>query len=628
MAKHRFILGTAGHVDHGKTQLVSRLTGWDTDRLKEEKERGISIELGFAPLKLDDDTTVGIVDVPGHERFVKHMVAGAGGIDMAILVVAADEGVMPQTREHLEVLRSLSVTYGAVVVTKIDLSSRETRAILDEDIAELVKDTFLQGAPVLDTSAVSGAGIDDLKQTLRELTREIPARDIGGPFRLAIDRVFHKRGIGVVVTGSCYSGTVSIGDALQLLPSEKSIRVREIQSFGEKRQDGYAGERLAIALQGAKPDGVSRGDMLVSPSHFTVGYMVDARIHVARYAKFEIKQRERVRLHHGAREVFGRVTLLAGDKVRSAEQCLAQLRLETPIVAGAGDYFVLRKYSPSRVIGGGRIIDPHAKKHRTNDPAVVETLRVLEQGDPADRVAKQVQSAGLEGVRTDTIDPVLVKKLVDEARVTPVAKILFHPDTLKALRERIENLATEYCEGHPLRYGIDKEELRQRVHFTHSAAVFNRVLERLAESARLFIKDNSVRAGTETIQLPAHVLAELDALEGIIKRAGFQFQREADISGNWRGQGKLSECLQFLRDTGRAFKVGEDAYIHTDVFESCLARLREWFDENRNMSVPDFKNLLNITRKQAIPLLEYLDANRYTMRRQDVRVPGARLNET
>ena len=239
MPKRRLILGTAGHVDHGKTKLVTLLTGWDTDRLKEEKDRGISIELGFAPLELSDDTMIGIVDVPGHERFVKHMVAGAGGIDMAMLVVAADEGVMPQTREHLEVLRSLSVAHGVVVVTKIDLSSPDLKPILYDDIAQLVEGTFLETAPIVETSVVTGEGMEGLRQTLLKIAAAVSDRDTSGPFRLAIDRVFHKQGIGVVITGSCYSGAVAIGDSVQLLPSKRNARVRGIQSFGERR-----GERL------------------------------------------------------------------------------------------------------------------------------------------------------------------------------------------------------------------------------------------------------------------------------------------------------------------------------------------------------------------------------------------------
>ena len=626
MTQRRLILGTAGHVDHGKTKLVMLLTGWDTDRLKEEKERGISIELGFAPLKLAGETMIGVVDVPGHERFVKHMVAGAGGIDMAMLVVAADEGVMPQTREHLEVLRSLSVAHGVVVVTKIDLSSPDLKPILYDDIAQLVEGTFLETAPIVETSIVTGEGMESLRQTLGEIAATVPDRDTSGPFRLAIDRVFHKQGIGVVITGSGYSGSVAVGDSVQLLPSERAVRVRGIQSFGEQRQRGYAGERLAIALQGAKLDQVSRGDMLATPSCFAVSYMLDARIFVARYDTFELKQRERVRIHHGAREVFGRLVLFEADSVRSGGECLAQLRLETPIVADEGDYLVLRKYSPSRVVGGGRVIDPRPEKHHRSDSSVVENLKVLEEGDPADRAAKQVQVAGLAGVKVAEVDEGAVRTLLDDDRVVVFDKMLFDAEVLRSLAEEIHTLVASYNEKYPLRYGLDKEELRQRVRFPHTAATFNRVLEAVARTSGIFIKGNSVRGGTEEVRLPGDVSRQVDEIEAVIRRAGYLLQRQADIAANRKGGVELAEALQFLRDAGRVEKVGEDLYIHADVLASGIAHLKQWFRSQPTISVPEFKDLLGVTRKQAIPLLEYLDSNRYTSRRENVRVPGAGLS--
>jgi selenocysteine-specific elongation factor len=625
MNKRHLILGTAGHVDHGKTKLVTYLTGWDTDRLKEEKDRGISIELGFAPLKLSGDTVIGIVDVPGHERFVKHMVAGAGGIDMAMLVVAADEGVMPQTREHLEVLRSLSVAHGVVVVTKSDLLSPDLKPILYDDIAQLVKGTLLEPAPIVETSVVTGDGMDSLRQTLGEIAAAVPNRDTTGPFRLAIDRVFHKQGIGVVITGSCYSGTVAVGDSLHLLPSERTVRVREIQSFGERRQQGSAGERLAIALQGAKLDQVCRGDMLATPSHFAVSYMIDARIFVAHYDKFELKQRERVRIHHGAREVFGRLVLFEKDSVRSGGECLAQLRLETPVVAGEGDYFVLRKYSPSRVVGGGRIIDPRAEKHRRSDRSAVESLKIIEEGDPAERIAKQVRAAGLAGVKVAAVDGATARAMGADERVVVLDKMLFDPDVLQALAEEIRALVTSYTKKHPLRHGLDKEELRQRVGFPHPAPTFNRVLETMAKTDDIFIKGNTVRVGTEEVQLPADISVQVGEVEALIRKAGYLLLRQTDIAASRKGGLELTEVLQYLRDAGRIAKVGEDLYIHADVLTSCVARLKGWFESQPTISVPEFKDLLGITRKQAIPLLEFLDSNRYTSRRQNVRIPGAGL---
>lgn len=628
MTARRFILGTAGHVDHGKTELVKSLTGWDTDRLKEEKERGISIELGFAPLRLGDDTIIGIVDVPGHERFVKNMVAGAGGIDMAMLVIAADEGVMPQTREHMEVLRSLSVSTGVVAVSKIDLAGDDLAAMVMDDVAELVRGTFLEDAPVVTTSVKTGEGLGELKKVLRGLTEKVPSRDATGPFRLAVDRVFHKQGIGVVVTGSCYSGTLSIGDGLELLPSKKPVRVREIQSFGEGRETGYAGERLAIALQGIKPPDVGRGDMIVTPSKFVVSYMLDARLHIAVYGKFRLKHRERVRIHHGAREVLGRVVLLEQEELRSGDSSLVQMRLEKPIVAGEGDFFVVRKYSPARVLGGGRIIDPRAAKHRLRDPAAVRNLRLAEGGDPKEKLIKAVENTGLNGVDKNEFDEGEVRELIEAGDIMAIEGRLFHRTSVQELGEEICELARAYVAAHPLRIGIDKEELRQKVRFPHPAPLFNRVLEAIGRFRDIRIIDNRVRTDSGEAQLPPELSAELDRLERIIKESGLLFQRQSDIAKRWGGTSNFSDAFQYLRGKGVVHKIAEDGYVHQEHLSSCVRRLIEWFDENATLSVPEFKDLFGLTRKHAVPLLEHLDAAKMTVRRESVRVRGPNLADS
>ena len=625
MQTRRYILGTAGHVDHGKTELVKALTGWDTDRLKEEKQRGISIELGFAPLRLGDDTVVGIVDVPGHERFVKHMVAGAGGIDLAMLLVAADEGVMPQTKEHLEVISSLAVSRGVIVISKCDLADRELVAMVADDIRELARGTPLEDAPVVETSAKSGTGLDELKDTLLELTRDLPARDTSGAFRLAVDRVFHKKGIGVVVTGSCYSGAVAPGDDLALLPAEKSARVRELQSFGDKRNRGFAGERLAIALQGVKLQDVSRGDMLVTPGRFTVSYMLDARLRVARYGNFKLKQRERVRVHHGAREVLGRVVLLEGEELRSGDSALVQLRLEQPVVAAEHDYFVIRKYSPARVLGGGIVIDARAQKHRVRDTGVVEELRVLEQGDPIERVARLVDAAGLDGVAQNDVDAEQASALTKSGAVLVIEGRLFDKKRIAALADEVYALARAAGEASPLAPGIDKEELRQKVRFPHATPLFNRVLDTLSQFARIHVVDNHVRADTKEHALPPELRREVSTLEKTIADHGLLYPKESEIASTWDGKRPLAEALRYLRDTGAVLKVGNDGFVHRKHIAACTSKLVDWFAAHDTLSVAEFKNLFGLTRKHAVPLLEHLDATRVTRRRDNVRAPGPAL---
>jgi len=621
------ILGTAGHVDHGKTELVRALTGHDTDRLKEEKERGISIELGFAPLPLDEGTFLGVVDVPGHERFVKHMVAGAGGIDLAMLLIAADEGVMPQTREHMEVLRSLEVPGGLIVVSKCDLASGDMLEILGEEIAELTRGTFLEGAPVIETSARTGQGIGELKSALRELASRVPVREASGPFRQPVDRVFHKKGIGVVVTGSCCSGSVRVGDQLELLPRGLSTRVRELQSFNERRTEGRAGERLAVALQGLKLEEVSRGDTLATPGRFRVSTAIDGRIRLSTYWNFEVKNRERVRIHHGAHEVLGRVILLEGDHLSAGESALVQLLLESPLVPAEGDRFVLRKYSPTRVIGGGTVIDPCPERHRRRDAGALDELRLREQGDPADVVSKSVEGAWLRGVAAGDVDATVLGALVRDGRVVEVDGIVFHRSALDALAQDAEDLTAAHQARFPLQWGLDKEELRQKTRFPHGASVFNGVLEVLGTFRPLFVKGNRVRSGAPQVDLPEDVRNDLTALAARIRQAGVAFPVRSDLERDWKSVHRLSDALQYLRDAGEIVDVGGGGVLHRDAMDLCVQALQELFAKSHEISVPEVKDALGLTRKHVIPLLEMLDTQRVTQRIGNNRVKGPNFPE-
>jgi selenocysteine-specific elongation factor len=618
-----FILGTAGHVDHGKTELVKALTGRDTDRLKEEKERGISIELGFAPLQIDDRVFIGIIDAPGHERFVKKMVSGSVGIDMAILLVAGDEGVMPQTKEHLEVLASLSIPAGLVVISKSDLADDEMALIIKDDIAELVAGTFLEDAPVIKTSARTGEGIDILKQHLLQLADQLEDRDTSGPFRLPVDRVFHRKGIGVVITGSCYSGAVSPGDSLELLPSGKKVRVRELQSFNDKKDRGSAGERLAIALQGVKLDEIARGDVLITPASFTASRKVDAEIRLGTYAKFELKNRERVRIHHGASEVLGRVVLLDRDKVRSGERAFIQLQLESEIVPGKKDSFVIRKYSPARVVGGGQILVPVAGKHRRFDETVLEDLDIQKRGTPTETMLKAVTGAGLKGLARKNLDPEVLEQVVREGLVVEIEAVIFLEAVLTTLADEIIQQAKEYCEAHPLRYGIDKEELRQKTMFSHPMVLFNRVLEHLSVDRPIFIRKNRVRAGTEQVSLSASLKKEVDQLESMVRKSGMLFLSKKEIEAGWKGRNAPIEVLQYLRDENKVEWIGDEGVIHSAALARCLQTLQALFNESAQITVGDFKDACGMSRKHAIPLLEYMDACRVTHRTGNVRGKGS-----
>jgi selenocysteine-specific elongation factor len=620
------ILGTAGHVDHGKTELVKALTGCDTDRLKEEKERGISIELGFAPLPLDDDTFLGIVDVPGHERFVKHMVAGAGGIDLAMLLVAADEGVMPQTEEHMEVLRSLAIGNGLVVVSKRDLAGDDVMEILRDEIAELTRGTFLEDAPVVETSAKTGKGVEELKSALKRLAAGVADRSTEGAFRQPVDRVFHKKGIGVVITGSCYSGSVKLGDKLEVLPRGLATRVRDLQSFNEKRSEGRAGERLAVALQGVKLDEVARGDMLATPGGFAVSRVVDARVRLAGYYDFEVKNRERLRIHHGAREVLGRIILLERDILRSGDDALVQLKLEKPLVPAQGDNFVLRKYSPARVIGGGVVIDPVPEGHKRRDASVIEQLKLRERGDPVDVMLRSIERAGLRGVDRKGAAPGLIDSVVESEEVVELDNLLFHRGALDSLAELVEDLAGVFQARNPLQWGIDKEELRQKTRFPHGTPVFNKVLDRLVEFRPVFVKGNRVRSGAAEMELPESIRGEMDELRDKIKDAGVAFPLKSELEREWRGGQRFADVVQYLKDGGRVVGVGE-GLLHEDALHECIGVLRGLFDEKSEISVADVKGALGLTRKHTIPLLEMFDERRVTVRSGNNRIKGPNFPE-
>jgi selenocysteine-specific elongation factor len=624
-AARHFILGTAGHVDHGKTELVRALTGHDTDRLKEEKERGISIELGFAPLALAGDVFLGIVDVPGHERFVRQMVAGAGGIDMAMLLIAADEGVMPQTREHVEVLRSLGIRHAVVVISKSDLATDEMLTLVREEIAALAHGTFLESAPVVAVSARSGAGLDILRETLLRLAHALEVRASDGPFRLAVDRVFHQKGIGVVVTGSCYSGRVRAGDELDLLPAQQRVRVREVQSFGARRAEGLAGERLALALQGVRLEEIQRGDMLATPGRFAVTQILDVRVTLAAEDAAALANRERIRIHHGAREVLGRVILFERDELGAGESGLAQLRLEQPIVADADDRVVIRSYSPAHVKGGAVVIDPRAQAHRRSDADAIGRLRHREEGDPADVLARALERAGAAGLAESDADAALSAALVSRGEARVLAGRVYHRDVLARLADAIVEMVKAHIHRHPLQWGIDKEELRRRIEFPHGVGAFNRVIEALAGTHPIFVRGSRVRVGSPDMALSPELERAVGRLRDSIVEHGVAFASRDELGAGWSARESFADAVTVLKGRGEAVEI-DDGLIHPAALDRGVEVLRAWFAGRTELAVGDLKDALGVTRKHAIPLLEFFDRHGFTVRRGNARVAGPALS--
>ncbi len=632
-----FILGAAGHVDHGKTALITALTGTNTDRLKEERDRGISIELGFAELDLGGGIQLGVVDMPGHEKFVKQMVSGAGGVDLAFLVIAADESVMPQTIEHLEILDSLGVSSGVVVVTKTDMVDEEFTAIVTEEARELVAGTFLEGRPIVPVSAVAGTGLEDLKKALRAEAEALPVRAEQGAFRLPVDRVFTLPGAGVIVTGTCWSGAVEVGDKLAAQPGGMAVRVREVQVHGKRAERGASGQRLALALHGVKKEDLERGDQIIGPGGAVVTRRIDVRVNLMPHYKGVVKNRQRLHIHHAGREVLGRIVLLDAQELggdAGPRTGLGQLHLEKELVAARGDRLVLRFYSPVTSIAGGVVLDPGPRPHKRFDPKVAETLAVLESGDPAELFRQRLQEAGHAGLPvTEALgmedDPVCLR----------VGKRVYHRELVEDLAEKIEDLVRRYATRFPLRVGIPKEEARRKCKFKGGPAEWNAVCAALASTASWVVAGDRIGISAEGPALPAALRAALDGAAAELEAFGLDWpglENWAEQSPVFRDAARdpalkdflPAEVVRWLVDHGRAVAVSNDYIVPVTARAKLLEDLRGYFARENELSFSAFRELSGLSRKLGIPLLEHLDQVGVTLRRQDVRIAGPALEDS
>jgi len=625
------VLGTAGHIDHGKTALVRRLTGIDTDRLKEERERGISIDLGFAHVALPSGRRIAIVDVPGHERFVKNMLAGATGIDLVLLVVAADEGVMPQTLEHFAIVNLLGIERGVVALTKADLASAGMIDLAAEEVRGLLRGTPLANAPVIPVSSTTGTGIDALVAELDRAVALVPERDERGPARLPIDRVFSVEGIGTVVTGTLWSGAIRAGDSLALLPQGRVVRVRQVEVHDQPVPAAVAGNRTAIAIHGVAREDLTRGDWLVSPGRFRETEIADVRIHLLPSAAKPLANRARIRLHLGASEILGRVVLYEVDALPPGGSALAQLRLEGRIVAAPGDRLVVRSYSPASTIGGATLLDPNPPKRARVDTGATLLLGVLETGTLSQRIEALVRDAGAGGIgagETALRLGVAAEAIAESAASAGLRRTkegnLLSKEAWKAALDRIQEAVRHYGEAHRLRQGIPKGELKSLLSREIDGSVFDEALE-------LRLREGSLVSREERIGLPeagpaltaAHERA-LERLEGRLQSAGFQVPDLPVLLRDVSADLKPQELVRYLVESGRAVKVTSDLLYTTVQWAEIEARVRAHFAKNPTMAMAEFKDLLQVSRKYAVPLLERLDRTGLTRREGDLRLPGPR----
>ena len=616
------ILGTAGHIDHGKSSLVKALTGIDPDRLKEEKERGITIDLGFADLSYPDGLTVGIVDVPGHERLVKNMLAGAGGIDLVLLVIAADEGVMPQTREHLHICNLLKIKSGIIAITKADLVEKDWLDLVEDEVKKFVKGTFLEGATIVPVSSRTMVNIDLLKEKIRETALNVDPKPTKGLFRLPIDRVFTLKGFGTVVTGTAISGSISLDEDVDVLPSNISSKVRGLHSHGKPITTAYAGQRVAINLQGVDKEALNRGDAVVVPGRLTPTKKIDATVELLADAPV-LKSKTLVHFHVGTSETTARIILFGSNELKAGESCYGQFRLRDPIIAMAGDRYIIRRFSPVDTIGGGEVLDPLS--YRRTYKEGLEDLVTFEKGTLSEKIAVKVKRSGIHGITVLIIEGWIkaeipsikeaIRELKGKGILIQVDDMLIHKTAFDSFREKTKKLLDDFHKKNPLKPGMLKEELRAKL--TLEPRLFSHLVSSLKdivldkELVRLSTFKAALSGGDETVQTRL-----LDLLE----KAGFQPPTKEELSQSLKiDQKRFADILKLMSKEGSLIRINESVYLTSSTYKQMIENLRSFFSSKPDMTVAEFRDVLQTSRKYALPFLEYLDSNKITMRVGDVR---------
>ncbi len=621
-----YVIGTAGHVDHGKSTLVKALTGIDPDRLREEKEREMTIDLGFAWLSLPSGRRVSIIDVPGHERFIKNMLAGVGGFDAALLVVAADEGPMPQTAEHLAIIDLLQIRHGLVALTKVDLVDEEWRELVTVEVLERLRGSVLEGAEIVPVSAVTGEGLPELVTALDRLLERVPPHLETGRPRLAVDRVFTMPGFGTVVTGTLRGGPLEIGQEVELLPTGKRGRVRGLQSHRVKVERAQPGSRTAVNLSGIAVEEIARGHVLTTPGWLRPTTLLDARLRLIPAASAPLEQNDQVDFFIGAAETLARVTLLDAERIDPGGEGWVQFRFSEPVVAVRGDRFIIRRPSPGSTIGGGVVVDPHPRRHRRFRPEVIRALEVLASGTPQELVLQVldrqprelrevIQQAGLpeaEGRAT-------VEELIGRQEITPLSTeralapttLLIRTDALRALGAGLARLLSAYHERYPLRRGMPREEARSRLALTPRA--FDEVVAALARQGAIVEEADTVRLPHHQIRFTPEQQARIDRYLGALRSQPYSPPSPAEFELE-------PELVAALVDTGAIVRVDEGIVFARETFEEIQRAVLELIDRQGSLTLAQFRDHFGTSRKYAQAVLEYLDQRRVTRRVGDTRV--------
>ena len=632
-------VGTAGHIDHGKTSLIKALTGIDADRLPEEKQRGITIDIGFAELDLGE-VRIGFVDVPGHERFVKNMLAGISGIDLVMLIVAADEGVMPQTREHFDICRLLGIKAGFVVLTKIDLADAETIELAHLDVAELVAGSFLADAPVIEVSSRSLAGIDAVREHLRLSSKGVSPRSDRLSTRLPIDRSFTVKGFGAVVTGTLAAGEIRDGDELQLMPDGRGVRVRGLQTHGRKADSVHAGQRVAVNIAGVDYETVARGMQVCSPGVFRPSQVIDTTVEVLPTATRPLRSRQRVRLHIGTVEALARVAVLnESNEIAPGAFGNVQLRLEHPIVCVPDERFIIRQYSPQQTIAGGRVLDPLAEKHRRKDlDAVRGYLAIIADSGNGnvEQIAAFVDRSGRNGIGNGALmartglQPAVLAELLGElsamGRIVGAEERYISGAVFDDLGRGVIDELSRFHKSDPLARGMPLDLLRDRAFRGIEPAVTRAVIAKLEKDSKLVAAADVVRLAGHSTELSAAEKAASDLISVTYRNAGLDVPKleqvlDAAVAGGCTPEA-ARKLLRIKLDSGEIVKVTDEFYFASAIVDELAAKLRRHAAETGNslLDVAQFKEIAGVSRKYAIPLLEYFDRTRVTRRAADKRI--------
>ena len=627
------ILGTAGHIDHGKTALVKALTGVDTDRLKEEKERGITIELGFTFLDLPSGIRLGIIDVPGHERFVKHMVAGVWGIDLVALIIAADEGVMPQTKEHLDICKLLKVKKGLIVLTKIDLVERELLELVREEVTDIAQNTFLKDAPILAVSSLTGEGIPQLISTLDHLSNEVKERPSEGLFRLPIDRIFVMKGFGTVVTGTIVSGKLSLGETVEILPSGFEGKVRNLQVYNQPIEEATAGERAAVNLQGIETSAIQRGDVLVHPKSLTPTSLLDVYLEYLPIAPRPLKHRTQQRFHMGTSSTTASIFLLDREELAPGEEGFAQLRLERSVVSLPQDRFVIRGSGAIQTLGGGVVLDTHPIKHRRYSPPVINDLILLKDGSSEQAINQYILRSGIAGISFgDLLNRVamppneiqtILRKMIERGDI-----LLVDPEKLKVIEnsqyQRLKEMTLiqlrEFHQRFPMKIGLAKEEVRTKLPVELDMKLFQILINGLIQSKEVVLE-------RDKLKLHGHQISSADEkglvkrVEEAILRGKLQPPSPKGLSEEWsEEEERVLAVFEYLAHEGMLVKIKSGMYFHRIHFENLKGELINFLKSHKEITTSQFKELTGASRKYVIPLIEYFDQMKLTLRLGEKRI--------